>query len=129
MLRRVSRRALSPDGLSEGSADGVTLSLDKVTKTRGHSPFCPCHRKLAHCLLRSRHRILHFMREILEKCDKKLRVCREAVLCPVIHGVSCDIFICNLYQVLFLVGVMAYLVESVKNRCGSSAFSTFRGRL
>ncbi len=47
---------LSPDGLSEGSADGVTLSLDKVTKTRGHSPFPPCHIRLAHCLSGSRHR-------------------------------------------------------------------------
>ncbi len=41
------------------SADGVTLSLDKVTKTRGHSPFPPCHIGLAHYLLGSRYPIVH----------------------------------------------------------------------
>ena len=45
--------------VSDGSADGVTLSLDKVTKTRGHSPFPPCHISLAHYLSGSRHLTVH----------------------------------------------------------------------
>ncbi len=55
----------SPDELSEGSADGVTLSLDKVTKTRGHSPFCPCHIQLAHYLPRSRYLFVYSLSYIV----------------------------------------------------------------